>query len=127
MVVNFPIFYGRPQEKANEFLDNLEMAHLISGRDVIDVKVHAFPLVLREEARTWYVALPQNVRENWDALVRAFSTRFGTGDTPKGMWQLLLQHQQTSLFDFPNYETKFQELWARWERSLANNQATQLS
>ena len=69
MAINFPIFCGRPQENANEFLDNLEMAHLISRRDALDVKLHAFPLVLREEACTWYAALPQNVRENWDALV----------------------------------------------------------
>ena len=69
MAINFPIFCGCPQENANEFLDNLEMAHLISGRDALDVKLRAFPLVLREEARTWYAALPQNARENWDALV----------------------------------------------------------
>ena len=69
MAINFPIFCGRPQENANEFLDNLEMAHLISGRDAIYVKLHAFPLVVREESHTWYAALPQIVRENWDALV----------------------------------------------------------
>ena len=97
MAISFPMFFGRPNEKAQEFLDTLEMAHLISGRDSNEVKLRAFPLVLREEARAWYDTLAANVVEDWDILVRAFSIRFGRGDTLKGVWNFLLQHQQMDL------------------------------
>ena len=48
----FPSFYGRENENASNFLDNLEMAFLVSGRDEDAVKLKAFPLVLREEAKS---------------------------------------------------------------------------
>ena len=48
----FPNFYGRECENAANFLDDLEMAFLVSGRDEDEVKLKAFPLVLREEAKT---------------------------------------------------------------------------
>ena len=99
------------------------MAHLISGRDTNEIKLQDFPLVLKEEARTWYDNLPLVTKGDWDALTQAFVTRFGRGDTPKGVWQLLLQHHQVNLPDFANYESKFQELWARWTRSLVDGEA----
>ena len=48
----FPSFYGRENENASNFLDNLEMDFLVSGRDEDAVKLKAFPLVLREEAKS---------------------------------------------------------------------------
>ena len=123
MAVNFPVFYGRPNENAQEFLDTLEMAHLISGRDTEELKLRAFPLVLREEARTWYETLAANVTREWDTLNQAFSARFGRGDTPKGIWKKLLQLRQANLQDFSNYEAKFVELWGRWVIYLAENKA----
>ena len=120
MAVSFPMFFGRPNENAREFLDTLEMAHLISGRDSNEVKLRAFPLVLREEARAWYDTLAANVVEDWDTLICTFSVRFGRGDTPEGVWTLLLQHRQLDLQSYSQYESSFIELWGRWDRSLAN-------
>ena len=48
----FPNFHGRERENASDFLDDLEMAFLVSGRDEDAVKLRAFPLVLREEAKS---------------------------------------------------------------------------
>ena len=47
----FPSFHGRERENASNFLDDLEMAFLVSGRDEDAVKLKAFPLVLRERLR----------------------------------------------------------------------------
>ena len=48
----FPSFHGRVRENASNFLDDLEIAFLVSGRDEDAVKLKAFPLVLREEAKS---------------------------------------------------------------------------
>ena len=45
----FPNFYRGKHENASYFLDDLEMALLASGRDENEVKLKAFPLVLKEE------------------------------------------------------------------------------
>ena len=121
MATSFPVFLGKHNKNAREFLDTLEMAHLISRRDDEGIKLRAFPLVLKEEARAWYDAAPTNLKVNWEALTQAFSVRFGNRDTPNEMWQLLLQH--LSLSAFAEYESRFQELWTRWERSLGEGQA----
>ena len=52
--MDFPNFYGRRFKSANNFLDVLEMAFLVSGRGGEEFKLRAFPLVLREEAKLWF-------------------------------------------------------------------------
>ena len=101
MAVHFPNFYGGLHEDVRGFLDNLEMAHLISDRDTNEVKLRAFPLVLKGEARTWYHNLPDETKGDWDILTQTFATRFGRGDTPEGVWRLLLSLNQAALLDFP--------------------------
>ena len=53
----FPNFHGREKENASDFLDDLEMAFLVSGRDEDAVKLRAFSLVLREEDKNWFAGL----------------------------------------------------------------------
>ena len=48
----FPSFHGREKKNASDFLDDLEMTFLVSGRDKDAVKLRAFPLVLREKAKS---------------------------------------------------------------------------
>ena len=48
----FPSFHGRERENASNFLDDLEMAFLVSRRDKDAMKLKAFPLVLQEEAKS---------------------------------------------------------------------------
>ena len=64
MAGSFPVFFGRHNENAREFLNTLEMAHLISGRDDEGVKLRAFLLVLKEEARAWYDVAPADLKVN---------------------------------------------------------------
>ena len=50
----FPKFYGKRGENASHFLDDFKVAFLVSERDEEAVKLRAFPLVLREEAKSWF-------------------------------------------------------------------------
>ena len=50
----YPTFSGSKSESAENFLDDLEMDFIIAGRDDEEVKVRAFPLVLKETAKTWF-------------------------------------------------------------------------
>ena len=59
----FPSFHGRERENASNFLDDLEMAFLVSGRDEDAVKLKAFPLVLREGVKSWFLAYHPRRRE----------------------------------------------------------------
>ena len=94
------------------------MAHLISVRDQEGMKLRAFPLVLKGEARTWYEALNPNIIATYEGLLMAFTTKYGRAETPERLWQQLLQHKQSHLNDFYNYETKFKILWEKWATSF---------
>ncbi|MCO5604251.1 hypothetical protein L7F22_058414 [Adiantum nelumboides] len=118
MAVSFPTFYGHHDENARDFMDSLEMAHLMAGRDQEEVKLRAFPLVLKGEARVWYDALAPPSKATWPTLYGAFLNKYGQGDTPENLWKQLLQHRQGSLGDYNTYESKFTNLWERWAASL---------
>ena len=68
----FPNFHGREKESASDFLDDLEMAFLVSGRDEDAVKLRAFPLVLREEAKNWFAGLPAERKSSLGSVKRHF-------------------------------------------------------
>ena len=114
MARHFPTFHGYQGKDSRELLDNLEMAHLISGRDQEGVKLRAFPLVLKGEARTWYKELNPNKRATYEGLLMAFTTKYGCAETLEKLWHQLLQHMQANLNDFANYETKFKILSEKW-------------
>ncbi|MCO5580503.1 hypothetical protein L7F22_034371 [Adiantum nelumboides] len=118
MAVSFPTFYGHHDENARDFMDSLEMAHLMAGRDQEEVKLRAFPLVLKGEARVWYDALAPPSKATWPTLYGAFLNKYGQGNTPENLWRQLLQHRQGSLGDYNTYESKFTNLWERWAASL---------
>ena len=85
----FPSFHGRERENASNFLDDVEMAFLVSGRDEDAVKLRAFPLVLREEAKSWFAGLPPEKKRSWEALKDAFMVKFGGGNNPEELWRRL--------------------------------------
>ncbi|MCO5613510.1 hypothetical protein L7F22_067787 [Adiantum nelumboides] len=118
MVVSFPTFYGHHDENARYFMDSLEMAHLMAGRAQEEVKLRAFPLVLKGEARVWYDALASPSKATWPTLYGAFLNKYSQGNTPKNLWKQLLQNRQGSLGDYNTYETNFTNLWERWVASL---------
>ncbi|MCO5547161.1 hypothetical protein L7F22_000604 [Adiantum nelumboides] len=96
------------------FLDNLEMAFLVSGRDDEATKLRAFPLVLREGAKTWYQTLAPKERRDWETLKTAFIEEFRHQEPPEEIWRQLLELHQTSLNDYRSYEGKFSNLWEKW-------------
>ena len=106
-MASFPYFYGGKHEGASYFLDELEMAFLISGRDDDEVKLRAFPLVLREEAKTWFLGLPETRKNNWDTLKETFLARYANTSSPEKLWQKLTHLQQVTLGSYAVYETQF--------------------
>ena len=86
-MASFPYFYGVKHEGAGYFLDELEMAFLISGRDDDEVKLRAFPLVLREEAKTWFLGLPEARKNNWETLKETFLARYANTSSPEKLWE----------------------------------------
>ncbi|MCO5607804.1 hypothetical protein L7F22_062005 [Adiantum nelumboides] len=100
------------------FLDNLEMAFLVSGRDDEATKLRAFPLVLREGAKAWYQTLAPEERRDWETLKTAFIEEFRHQEPPEEIWRQLLELRQTSPNDYKSYEGKFSNLWEKWCASL---------
>ena len=72
----FPSFHGRERENASNFLDDLEMAFLVSRRDEDAVKLKAFPLVLREEAKSWFARLLAEKKRSWEVLKDTFMAKW---------------------------------------------------
>ncbi|MCO5581766.1 hypothetical protein L7F22_035654 [Adiantum nelumboides] len=114
----FPNFHGRRGENAGNFLDDLEMAFLVSRREDEEIKLRAFPLVLREEAKVWFQDLDMDKQGNWEALKRAFLLRYSGDNNPEEIWRKLSKLQQASPDSYSEYETQFLELWTQWENSL---------
>ncbi len=117
-MTSFPYFYGVRHESASNFLDDLEMAFLVSGRDDDEVKLRAFPLVLRDEAKTWFQGVPEVKKSDWDTLKETFLSKNANSSSPEKLWQKLTYLQQVTLGSYAIYETQFLKLWNEWEASL---------
>ncbi|MCO5611302.1 hypothetical protein L7F22_065554 [Adiantum nelumboides] len=114
----FPNFHGRRGENAGNFLDDLEMDFLVSGREDEEIKLRAFPLVLCKEAKVWFQDLDMGKQGNWEALKRAFLLRYSGDNNPEEIWRKLRKLQQASPDSYSEYETQFLKLWTQWENSL---------
>ena len=79
--MTYPTFYGKSGEDAHNFLDELELTLLMSGQHQDEIKLKAFSLVLKEEARSWYTTLSMDVKSEWRALKEDFLKRFSPKDT----------------------------------------------
>ncbi|MCO5557441.1 hypothetical protein L7F22_011005 [Adiantum nelumboides] len=115
---SFPVFTGKQGEDAADFLDNFEIACVVSGRDDDASRERIFPLLMKMEARSWYNALPQAIKGEWPLLRARFEQRFGRGVTSEHLWQLLTNLKQDGLHEYASYESKFVDLWGRWVASL---------
>ena len=79
----FPSFYGKKHENASYFLDDLEMALLASRQDEDEVKLKAFPLVLKDKAKTWFQGLPMGKRRDLDTLKDTFLGKYVNDSSPE--------------------------------------------
>ena len=71
-MMSFPSFHGKNYENASYFLDDLEMAFLASRQDEDEVKLRAFPLVVRDEAKVWFQGLTDEQKADWATLKDSF-------------------------------------------------------
>ncbi|MCO5595123.1 hypothetical protein L7F22_049161 [Adiantum nelumboides] len=118
----FPNFFGKQYESASNFLDDLEMAFLVSGRDEEEVKLRAFPLVLKDSAKNWFQNLEQGKKTNWETLKETFLSKYGGLDNPEHLWHRISSLHQATSRTYLTYESQFLRLWAEWEASLAEGE-----
>ena len=85
-MMSFPNFHNNKYENASYFLDDLEMAFLASGRNEDEVKLRAFPLVMRDEAKTWFQGLTTKQKADWATLKDSFLMKYMMDNTPKKLW-----------------------------------------
>ena len=88
-MMTFPSFHGKNYKNARYFLDDLEMAFLASGRDEDEVKLRAFPLVMRDEAKVWLKGLTAKEKADCATLKDSSLMRYVTDNTPEKLWQKL--------------------------------------
>ena len=69
------------------------MALLASGHDEDEVKLKAFPLVLKDEAKTWFQGLLMAKKGDWDTLKETFLTKYVNDSSLERLWEKLLQLQ----------------------------------
>ena len=117
-MMTFPSFHGKNYENACYFLDDLEMAFLASGRDQDEVKLRAFLLVMRDEAKFWFQGLTAKEKADWGTLKDSFLIRYVTDNTPEKLWQKLTYLQHDNLGSYFTYEAQFVKLWTEREASL---------
>ncbi|MCO5560190.1 hypothetical protein L7F22_013798 [Adiantum nelumboides] len=94
-------FNGAAGKDAQEFLDNLEIACLVIGRDDDATRLRVFSLLMKAEAKVWFNTLLPTNRGDWAGLRVLFLAKFGGGgETSESLWG------------------KFVELWEQWVASL---------
>ncbi|MCO5603611.1 hypothetical protein L7F22_057762 [Adiantum nelumboides] len=115
----FPTFHGRSDEDATDFMDNLEVACVVFGRDDDVSRLRLFSLLLKAEARTWFNTLLPVDRADWGGLRMAFMQRFGARETSKKLWERLCELRLVNVFEYGEYELQFTDLWDKWIATLA--------
>ncbi|MCO5555311.1 hypothetical protein L7F22_008857 [Adiantum nelumboides] len=118
----FSNFFGKQYESASNFLDDLEMAFLVSGRDEEEVKLRAFPLVLKDSAKNWFQNLEPGRKTNWETVKETFLSKYGGLDNPEHLWHRISSLHQATSRTYLTYESQFLRLWAEWEASLAEGE-----
>ncbi|MCO5593873.1 hypothetical protein L7F22_047892 [Adiantum nelumboides] len=109
---------------AQEFLDNLEIACLVTGRDDDATRLRVFPLLIKAEAKACFNTLLPANRGDWAGLRVLFLAKVGGGgETSESLWGKVCKLRQGSLFEYNVYELQFVELWERWVASLRLREA----
>ena len=102
--MSFPTFHSKNYENASYFLDDLEMAFLASGQDADEVKLRAFPLVMRDEAKVWFQGLAAEEKGDWATLKDSFLMKYTMDNSPEKLWQKLTCLRQDNLASYSTYE-----------------------
>ncbi|MCO5613390.1 hypothetical protein L7F22_067666 [Adiantum nelumboides] len=122
--MSFPSFNGAAGKDAQEFLDNLEIACLVTGGDDDATRLQVFSLLMKAKAKVWFNTLLPANREDWAGLRVLFLAKFGGGgETSESLWGKVCELRQGSLFEYNVYEVQFVELWEKWVASLRLGEA----
>ncbi|MCO5561116.1 hypothetical protein L7F22_014737 [Adiantum nelumboides] len=115
--MSFLTFNGAAGEDAQEFLDNLEIACLVTGRDDDATRLRVFSLLMKSKAKAWFNTLLLANRGDWAGLRVLFLAKFGGGgETSESLWGKVCELRQGSLFEYNVYELHYVELWERQRR-----------
>ena len=104
-----PVFEGKGEPR--EWLANYEWFMFMSHMVTPEEKLYGFPLVMHGEARVWYEALENQVKQNWDELKAALIARFGHRMTPMEVDEKLQNLHQDLKEDFQPFLHQFEDLW----------------
>ncbi|MCO5552116.1 hypothetical protein L7F22_005626 [Adiantum nelumboides] len=109
---------------AQEFLDNLEIACFVTGRNDDATRLCVFPFLMKVKAKAWFNTLLPANRGDWVGLRVLFQANFGGGgETSESLWGKVCELSQGSLFEYNVYDLQFVELWERWVASLRLGEA----
>ncbi|MCO5611532.1 hypothetical protein L7F22_065785 [Adiantum nelumboides] len=117
-----PNFFGKQYESASNFLDDLEMAFLVSGRDEEEGERLIGKLVLKDSAKNWFQNLEPGRKTNWETVKETFLSKYGGLDNPEHLWHRISSLHQATSRTYLTYESQFLRLWAEWEASLAEGE-----
>ncbi|MCO5581351.1 hypothetical protein L7F22_051324 [Adiantum nelumboides] len=85
--MSFPTFNGVAGEDAQELLDNLEIACLVTEHDDDATRLRVFPLFMETKANAWFNTLLPANRGDWVGLRVLFLAKFaGGGETSENLW-----------------------------------------
>ena len=102
-------FTGHPTEDPNEHLGRfLRMANTVKLNGVRPevIKLHLFPISLRDIAATWYESLPYGSTDTWEELMEAYLGRFFPPS--------LISERRREIIVFQQREDE--SLYVAWER-----------
>ena len=106
----YPLFFGEPGEDAELFLANFRMAlhikKVVGDHDCLGM----FEVVLRKDASTWFLSLPEEVREDYKEVQRHFKQYFFKPKNTQKLWQDIVSHKQKDLDDYYTYKQEFLHL-----------------
>ncbi|MCO5593387.1 hypothetical protein L7F22_047399 [Adiantum nelumboides] len=122
--MSFSTFNGAAGKDAQEFLDNLEIACLVTVHDDEATRLQVFSLLMKVEAKACFNTLLPVNRGDWARLRVLFLAKFGDGgETFESLWGKVCELRQGSLFEYNVYELQFFELWEWWIASLRLGEA----
>ncbi|MCO5610892.1 hypothetical protein L7F22_065135 [Adiantum nelumboides] len=91
-------------------------------RDEEEVKLRAFPLVLKDSAKNWFQNLEPGRKTNWETLKETFLSKYGGLDNPEHLWHRISSLHQATSRTYLTYESQFLRLWAECKASLAEGE-----
>ena len=74
----------------------------LNGFSTDDIRLHLFPLSLKDKACAWLLSLPPNSVTTWDALTRAFLAKFFPPSKtagPRNQITTFIQREDESLYE----------------------------